>query len=96
MMRTYIVTYDICDNKRLQKVFQCLRRWGDHIQYSVFRCCLSLREKYRLEAELSELIHHGEDQVLFIDLGLVESLGRDPIEYLGRPYSRPERHALVF
>ncbi|NLE47060.1 MAG: CRISPR-associated endonuclease Cas2 [Sandaracinaceae bacterium] len=30
-MKTYIVTYDISDPKRLRKVFQILRGYGDHL-----------------------------------------------------------------
>jgi len=38
MRQTYLVCYDIADEKRLRKVFQTMRNWGDHLQYSVFEC----------------------------------------------------------
>jgi CRISPR-associated protein Cas2 len=36
---------------------------------------------------LADLIHHGEDQVLFIDLGPTEGRGERVIAALGKPYS---------
>lgn len=41
MRNSFIVCYDICDPKRLAKVFKTMRAWGDHLQYSVFECQLS-------------------------------------------------------
>lgn len=38
MRSTYLVCYDICNDKRLRKVFQVVRGYGDHLQYSVFEC----------------------------------------------------------
>ena len=38
MRTTYLVCYDICDDKRLKKVFKVMRNYGDHLQYSVFEC----------------------------------------------------------
>jgi hypothetical protein len=34
MRTSYLVCYDICDDKRLRKVFQTMRNYGDHLQYS--------------------------------------------------------------
>jgi CRISPR-associated endonuclease Cas2 len=36
MRRNFIVTYDICDPKRLRKVFKLCKGYGIHLQYSVF------------------------------------------------------------
>ena len=41
MRNRYIVTYDICDDARRTAVYKALRGFGDHLQYSVFRCDLS-------------------------------------------------------
>ena len=38
MRSSYLVCYDICDDKRLKKVFKAMRGFGDHLQYSVFEC----------------------------------------------------------
>src|ERR1039458_4021608 len=36
MRFSYLICYDICDDKRLRKVFQTMRGFGDHLQFSVF------------------------------------------------------------
>ena len=95
MRQTYIVSYDVCDPKRLRKVFKLLRGWGDHLQYSVFRCELNHRELVELRTKLAKLIHHDEDQVMFVDVGPVEGRGSTSMSAIGRPYMHPERHALV-
>lgn len=95
MRQTYIVTYDISDPKRLRKVFKLMLGYGDHLQLSVFQCELNSRELVQLRAALGEVIHHGEDQILFADLGPVEGRGSQSIESLGRAYIDPERMAVV-
>src|SRR6266566_4425645 len=75
MRNTYIVCYDISDPKRLRDVFKTMRGWGDHIQLSVFECRLTRSDLVTLRAELSEIIHHDKDQVLFVDLGPAEGRG---------------------
>ena len=95
MRQTYIVTYDICDPKRLRRVFKTMRGYGDHLQLSVFRCELSHRELVELRAELATIVNHDEDQVLFVDVGPVEGRGSTSIAAIGKAYIAPERHALV-
>jgi len=95
-MRTvYLVTYDVTDDARLRQVFKVMRRFGDHLQYSVFRCVLSEREKIRMSAALTEVINCREDQVLIADLGPEEGRGDESISSLGRVYTHPERYAVV-
>ena len=67
--RLYIVTYDISSPSRLRQVYKTMRGFGDHLQYSVFRCILSDRQMVRLRSALESVIDPGEDQVLFIPLG---------------------------
>lgn len=85
---TYLVCYDICNDKRLKKVFKVCKNFGNHLQYSVFECDLTPREKLRLEAELKEIIKHDADQVLFVSLGPTEGRGDRVIGSLGLPYAR--------
>jgi CRISPR-associated protein Cas2 len=86
MRTTYIVCYDICDPKRLREVFKIMRGWGDHIQLSVFECRLTRSDLIQLKAELAEIIHHEEDQVLFVDLGPTGARGDRVITALGKRY----------
>ncbi len=95
MRQTYIVSYDISDPKRLRKVFRTMRGYGDHVQLSVFRCELTETERVELRGRLSEVIHHREDQVLFVDVGPAEGRGATSISSLGRAYSEPQVHAVV-
>lgn len=85
---TYLVCYDIADDKRLRKVFKICRNHGTHVQYSVFECDLATRERVRLERELKAVIKHDEDQVLFVSLGPAEGRGDRVIAALGLPYAR--------
>jgi CRISPR-associated protein Cas2 len=95
MRNTLIVTYDICDDKRLRKVFKTLRNWGDHLQYSVFECQLTDSELTELKSLLSQIIHQDLDQVLFIDLGPSEGRGERVIEAIGQAYANVDAACLV-
>ena len=68
MMNSYLVCYDISNPKRLRKVATACEDYGVRKQYSVFLCRLSPLELAKLHHRLHGIIHHGEDQVLFIPL----------------------------
>ncbi len=95
MRLAYLVTYDISDPKRLRRVFVILQGAGDHLQLSVFRCELNRRELIELRAKLLEVIHQGQDQVLFADLGPADGRGADAIAALGRPSISTVARAVV-
>ncbi len=95
MRQTYIVTYDVCHPKRLRKVFKLMKGYGVHIQLSVFRCELDLRELVELRARLADEIDHHQDQVLFVDIGPSEGRGATSIRALGKAYVAPEGIALI-
>jgi len=88
MRHSYIVSYDIADDKRLRRVFRTCKNFGNHLQFSVFECDLSERERIEFERELAALIHHTEDQILFIRLGPSENRGERVITALGQAYTR--------
>ncbi|MDA7951400.1 MAG: CRISPR-associated endonuclease Cas2 [Pirellulaceae bacterium] len=87
MRKSYLITYDICDPKRLRQVFRTMRNYGNHLQFSVFECHLNMVDFTRCQHELAEIIHHDEDQVLFIDLGPSASRSDHPIVALGKSYT---------
>lgn len=95
MRKTFIVTYDIRDDKRLRKVFKTMRNWGDHLQLSVFECQLNPTELVDLKNALGAIIHHELDQILFIDLGPSEGRGDRVIEAMGQPYSEVDAACVV-
>ena len=72
MRRFFLVSYDISNDKRLRRMFRLLRGYGEHIQYSVFLCQLTDKDKAVLLERIKDTIHHKEDQVLLIPLGSAE------------------------
>lgn len=87
MRSTYLVCYDIRDDKRLRKVHKTMRDFGDHLQYSIFECQFTPSDLARCRHALSEIIHHVLDQVLFVNLGPSEGRGERVISSLGQPYT---------
>ena len=95
MRHLYIVTYDVCDDKRLRRVFKILRGYGDHLQYSVFRCELSDKERVELMAKLGDEVKHDEDQVLLFPLGPAGGTREQEVFALGLPYAPVSAAAVV-
>ncbi len=95
MRKTYLVTYDICHEVRLARVYKTMRGFGDHLQYSVFECQLTETDLVRCRHQLSRVIKHNEDQVLFVDLGPSEGRGDRVITALGRPYAPIDAPCIV-
>ncbi|OFW12731.1 MAG: CRISPR-associated endonuclease Cas2 [Acidobacteria bacterium RIFCSPLOWO2_02_FULL_59_13] len=95
MRASYLVCYDISDDKRLRKVFKAMRNYGDHLQFSVFECQLTPTDLARCRHELSKIIHHEEDQVLFVHLGPAEGRGDRVISALGKAYTSVDAPCIV-
>lgn len=96
LMRTsYLVCYDISDDKRLRRVFNLMRGFGDHLQYSIFECQLTAPDLVRCREALRNVIKHDEDQVLFVNLGPAEGRGDRVITALGRPYVNMDAPCIV-
>jgi CRISPR-associated protein Cas2 len=92
---TFLVCYDISNDLRLRKVHKTMRGFGDHLQYSIFECQFTPTDLVRCRHALGQIIHHREDQVLFVDLGPVEGRGDRVITALGRPYSPIDGPCLI-
>ena len=95
MRSVYLITYDVCDAVRLRKVYKVMRRYGDHTQFSVFRCTLNDVELVRMKSDLTSVINTHEDQVLIVDMGPADGRGERAIVALGRAYTHPERCVIV-
>lgn len=95
MRTTFIVTYDISDDKRLRRVFKKMKGFGDAIQYSVFRCELNSMERLQMEIALEELIHDDEDQVLIFPLGPPGGKNERGIKALGKPWVDKDQRVVV-
>ena len=85
MRRTYIVTYDISDPRRLRRVYRTMRGFGEHLQLSVFCCDLTAADRVRMIAALANIVEHDEDQVVLVDLGPTSTNPIKAMEALGRP-----------
>lgn len=96
MRTTYLVCYDIANDKRLRRVFKACKSFGDHLQFSVFECDLNSRERVEMEEALGKLIKHDEDQVIFVTLGPAEGRGDRVIAALGLPYTKVDAPCFVF
>lgn len=86
MRNTFLVCYDIANDLRLRKVHKTMRGFGDHLQYSIFECQFTPTDLVRCRHALAKVIHHKQDQVLFVDLGPAEGRGDRVITALGLPY----------
>lgn len=93
--RHFLITYDVSDDKRRNRVFETLRDHGDHVQYSVFLCDLNPTELALLRGRLCENINLRDDQVLILDLGLAENSLDQCIECVGQAYHPPQRVMVV-
>ena len=90
----YIVAYDISDQKRWRSIFKLLHGYGEWLQLSVFQCRLSRRRHAELIATLDELIHHAEDHVIMLDLGLADSVKLRVVS-LGKNFQPMEKEPII-
>lgn len=95
MRNRYIVAYDVSDGKRLRRIFKKMNGFGDALQYSVFACDLSAKERVLMEETLTEIIDLKQDRVIIVDVGPVEGRGADVVRTLGRQTKPRQREALV-
>lgn len=61
--KLYLVSYDISDPHRLQRVHRCCKERGLALQYSVFVVEGTEADRRALAADLGELIEPEEDDV---------------------------------
>ena len=91
----YLVSYDISDPKRLRRVARVIESFGSRLQYSVFECPLDGLRLAELKALLQPLLHHSEDQVLFVSLGPDANDASLVIEAMGQPYAMRTRVTII-
>ncbi len=93
--RHYLITYDVSDDKRRNRIFESLKDFGDHTQFSVFLCELDEAELHTLRGLLTPVVHAQEDQVLFVDLGPARNDLRQDISSIGRAFQPSTRAFIV-
>ncbi len=90
----YIVAYDIRDSKRWRRVFKLMKGYGEWLQLSVFQCRMSYRRHAEMIALLDGIIHHKEDHVISLNIGLADS-SKPPVVSLGKEFTPVEREAVI-
>lgn len=83
MRRSFLVCYDVRNDKRLRKIHKLLKAYGEAWQYSVFYCTLKSIDRVRLENAAREILNLKEDQLLIIDMGGNEDAAREASSFLG-------------
>lgn len=83
MRSTYIVSYDVKNDKRLRQILKTMRGYGNHVQYSVFLCRLSEKEKILMLTHLMEILKKDEDSLMIINIGTSGNSAERRIEYVG-------------
>lgn len=63
----YLVCYDIRCPKRWRKAYKLLQGYGESLQYSIFRCWLSQRDREKLRWQLEKILT-AEDNLLLAGL----------------------------
>ena len=91
----YVVSYDIMDPKRLQKVHRTMKGFGEPIHYSVFRCDLTPKGRVEMIAALSDLIKHDLDRIMIVDLGPADGGAMERIEFLGIRAEDSQQKAVI-
>ena len=94
-IKSYLVSYDIKDAKRLHTVHKTMKGFGDPIHYSVFRCNLSEKGKIELMAALTEIVKHDQDRIMIVDLGPLDGRVDDRIDFIGLHPPDMERKSII-
>jgi len=64
----YIISYDICDPKRLNKIAKIMLNYCERVLYSVFEGELTHRQKIELQQKISKIMAPEEDSVIYFRL----------------------------
>lgn len=79
----YLLAYDIRHPRRLRRVHDVAKNYGEPLQYSVFVCDLTRVELLDLKADLLLEMNAREDSVGIFDLGPPSGRGLQCIEFMG-------------
>ncbi len=90
----YIVTYDIRDQRRWRRLFKLMHGYGEWLQLSVFQCRMSRQRHAELVALIDGLIHHEEDHVVIMDVGMADKV-TPRIVSLGKDFQPVEREPVI-
>lgn len=92
----YLACYDIRDQKRLYQVHKKMLGFGDPLQYSVFICRLTKREKLLMIDEIREIMDEEEDSFILVYLGPDDKEAHKRFEFYGVKISLDSNAPMVF
>jgi CRISPR-associated protein Cas2 len=96
MQNVFIVSYDVCEPKRLRQTYKILCGFGISLQYSVYRCELSAMQLQSLKEKLWGILNLTEDRVMVVDLGPAGARGDVCVEFWGTSRMEiPARTAII-
>jgi len=77
----YLITYDICNDNRREKVIKLLNDCGKRVQFSCFEIDISSQELESLISQLNEVIDKEEDRIYIFPISkfaipFVKKLGK--------------------
>ncbi|MDF7663614.1 CRISPR-associated endonuclease Cas2 [Bifidobacterium sp. ESL0763] len=81
--RSYLIAYDINNDKRRTHVAKTLQSYGERLQYSVFLVETRPAKMFQLQQELEDLMASGQDSIVICLLGTVDH-AHDAMTFLGR------------
>ena len=93
--RLYFIVYDIAKPKRWRSVFKIMHGYGEWVQLSVFQCRLTRIRHAELIADLDGIIHHDEDHVVVIDVGLADNVEPRIVSLGKRSFTALERKPII-
>ncbi|MCD6319959.1 MAG: CRISPR-associated endonuclease Cas2 [Candidatus Desulfofervidaceae bacterium] len=78
-----VVSYDIADERRLQKVAKVMKDYGFRVLYSVFECYIERDLFEKMKARVEKIIDPLEDSVIYYFLcehcrSQIEHIGKTP------------------
>ena len=95
MRNRFLVCYDVPDPKRLARTYKKMNGFGEPVQYSVFICDLSPKERVLLEVALTEVLNLKEDRALIVDIGPSDGRGSESVTILGNGRAMSRRSVVV-
>ncbi len=83
-----VVSYDVPDDRRRGRIARALQNFGgERVQFSVFECYLSARNRGQLQERLEEIVQPDEDSVRIYRLCEKCCAG---VQFLGRAQATEE------
>ena len=80
----FVISYDISNDRRRNKLARLLEDYGSRVQYSVFDCMLDERKLQHLRHRIDQIIDPDTDSVRFYRMcarceGAIEIVGRGTV-----------------